>query len=194
MFIPPRLPPRPRPRPIPFPRPREPRPRPRLNPAEERDSVHPQPLPRTRVLLLPGGTPSLPADLTLGAPTHLALGCPWTGGTGSAPWNNRHSPHLPSAPHFLHTGAPSGGKQGRVIWGTMNHVLNYTCHLLLPFCTLGITPDWGRAMSSPGTHTCAPLHPPQPGQCLGRSPFPEVCTLRTPSPLSPLAPRGQQCS
>ena len=81
-----------------------------------------------------------------------------------------------------------------VIWGTMNHVLNYTRHLLLPFCTLGTTLDWGRAMSRPGTHTCAPLHPPQPGQCLGPSPFPEVCTLRTPRPLSPLTPRGQQCS
>lgn len=89
------------------------------------------------------GSPRPPCRLALGAPAHLALGRPWTGGTGSAPWSSRRSPHLPSAPHSPRTGAPGGGKQARVIWGTVNHVLNYTCQLFPPFCMLRTPPDRG---------------------------------------------------
>lgn len=146
MFIPPRLPPRPRPRPIPFPRPREPRPRPRLKPAEDRDGIHRLLLSRTQIQQPPEGAPRVGATW---APAHLVLGHPWTGGTGSAPWSTHHSPPLPSAPHFLHTGFPEGEK-ANVMRGPISPVPNCTLCPHTPFGSCRSTGDSDGQVSDPG--------------------------------------------
>lgn len=51
-----------------------------------------------------------PASPSSRGHAHLGLGCPWTCGTGSAPWSSRRNRRLPWAPHSLHTGFQ--GKQG----------------------------------------------------------------------------------